>query len=252
MSPTPDVPPRRLLVFGEDGAVAAAALARRPGLRLVERAPDVVLCHGGDGTLLRAEREWPGVPKLPVRAAARSRPCPEHTLDAVLSALVEGRVVPEELGQLELRIGDRRLLALNDVVLRNDGPATAVRLRVRAAGLDTGEITGDGIVVATPFGSTGYYRSITRATVSEGLGVAFNNCTEPIEPLHIAGDGPVQVRVLRGPAVLARDNDPRIVPMRDGHGFVVGLASERALVLGLDALRCQRCRKADGSAFNAH
>jgi NAD+ kinase len=239
-------------VFGEDGAAEASAVARRLGMQPVSRAPDVVLCHGGDGTLLRAEREWPGVPKLPVRAASRARPCPEHTLLAVLQALIDARLRLDQLTQLELRLGRQRLLALNDIVLRNDGPATAVRLRVRAPGLDTGEVTGDGIVVATPFGSTGYFRSITRTTVSEGLGVAFNNCTELLEPLQFAAGGPLEVHVLRGPAVLARDNDPRIVPMRDGHGFMVVHAAERALVLGLDALRCQRCRKADGTAFNPH
>ena len=96
------------------------------------------------------------------------------------------------------------------------------------------------------------FRSITRTTVPDGLGVAFNNCTEPLEPLQFAANGPVEVRVLRGPAVLVRDNDPRIIPMRDGHAFVVSLATEHARVLGLAALRCQRCRKADGSAFNPH
>jgi NAD+ kinase len=125
-------------------------------------------------------------------------------------------------------------------------------LRVRAPELDTGEITGDGIIVATPFGSTGYYRSVTRSTVSEGIGVAFNNCTEPFAPLCLASDVAIEVEVLRGPAVLARDNDPRLLPMRDGHVFEVGRAPESAVVLGLDALRCQRCRKTDGSAFNPH
>jgi NAD+ kinase len=252
MSAATDPRPRRLLLFGEDGASAALAEARRLGLAPVAREPDIVLCHGGDGTLLRAEREWPGVPKLPVRAARRTLPCPEHTLAAMLQALVEGRLRPEELTKLELRLGRRRLLALNDIVLRNESPATAVRLRARAAGHDSGEVAGDGIVVATPFGSTGYFRSITRTTVDEGLGVAFNNCTEPVEPFRFAADGPVEVTVLRGPAVLARDNDPRLIPMRDGHSFVVAHAPERARVLGLDALRCQRCRNADGSAFNPH
>jgi NAD+ kinase len=252
MSGTSAARARRLLVFGEDGTAEAVLAARRFGMQPVSRAPDIVLCHGGDGTLLRAEREWPGVPKVPVRASSRANACPEHTLEAVLQALVDERLRPEQLAQLERRLGGRRLLALNDVVVRNDCPATAGRLRVHAPGFDTGVVTGDGIVVATPFGSTGYFRSITRTTVPEGLGVAFNNCTEPLGPLQIAADGSVQVQLLRGPAVLARDNDPRVVPMRDGQGFAVTHAAERALVVGLDALRCQRCRKADGSAFNTH
>ena len=66
---------RRLTLCGDDLPRAAAAVARA-GLVVVRREPDAVLCHGGDGTLLRADREWPDVPKVPVRVASRARPCP--------------------------------------------------------------------------------------------------------------------------------------------------------------------------------
>ena len=238
----------RLLVVGDERPLAAAA-AERAGFTLVRRDPQVVLCHGGDGTLLRADREWRDVPKLPVRLASRARLCPEHQLRARLAALAAGRLPEAELSRLALRVGSRRWLALNDVVLRNDSPATAVRVRLSAV---EGEVCGDGLVFATPFGSSGYFRSITRAVVPEGFGVAFNNSTEERGPLRLGADAVVEVEVTRGPAVLAVDNDLRSLPMRDGHRFQVGLAPERAIVLGLDALRCQRCRRSDGEPFNPH
>ena len=238
----------RLLVVGDERALAAAA-AEAAGFTLVRRDPQVVLCHGGDGTLLRADREWRDAPKLPVRLASRARLCPDHQLPARLAALAAGRLREEELTRLALRVGTRRWLALNDVVLRNDSPATAVR--VRLSGVE-GEICGDGLVFATPFGSSGYYRSITREMVPDGFGVAFNNSTEERAPLRRGADAAVEVEVTRGPAVLAVDNDLRSLPMRDGHRFQVTLAPERAVVLGLDALRCQVCRRADGESFNPH
>ena len=241
----------RLLVVGDDRALAAAA-AERAGFTLVRRDPQVVLCHGGDGTLLRADREFPRVPKLPVRVASRGRLCPDHRLEGRLVALAEGRLEREELPRLELGVGSSRWLALNDVVLRNESPATAVRLRLSAGGREQGEICGDGVVFATPFGSSGYFRSITRGMVAQGFGVAFNNSTEAREPLRLADGSAVEVEVTRGPAVLVVDNDLRALPMRDGHRFRVSLSRERAVILGLDALRCQVCRRSDGAPFNPH
>ena len=242
---------QRLALCGDDLPRAAAA-ARRAGLAIVQRDPQAVLCHGGDGTLLRAAREWPGVPLVPVRVAARMQPCPDHGLDSVLARLVRGELPRETLPLLDCEVGALHLAALNDVVLRNESPATAVRLRVRADGQDSGEVAGDGVVCATPFGSSGYFRSITRATFEQGLGLAFNNSTEPRAPLYLPPSGAVEIELLRGPAVLVHDNDPRTLFLREGQRLRVSLSSAVAVVLGLDALRCQRCRRTDGTTFNPH
>jgi hypothetical protein len=243
--------PQRVAVAGDDLPVARAAV-KQAGLQLVRRDPQVVLCHGGDGTLLRAEREWPGVPKVPVRIASRARLCPDHPIEAVLRRLLEGQLPREELPLLVAQVGAWRLEALNDIVLRNDNAATAVRLVVRTTAGESGEITGDGIVCATPFGSTGYFRSVARCSVEDGFGLAFSNSTEPVEPLRLRRGESVEIEVRRGPAELVRDNDPNSVNLRDGGRVRVALGERTAVVLGLDALGCQRCRKSDGSSFNPH
>ena len=242
---------RAAAVVGAD-AGAVTELLEASGLCVTSTGPDVVVTHGGDGTLLRAERMWPGVPKVPARIGARARLCDRHGLEAVLRRLADGALDETELPKIEVAMGRYRALALNDVVMRNALPTEAVRFRVSVEGRATGEITGDGLVVATPFGSTAYYRSITRRRIARGLGVAFNNTTDVLEPLELSDGGRVEVEVLRGPAVLVPDNDVRAVPLRAGHRFVVSSSDERAVVLGLDALACGDCRKEDGSAFNPH
>jgi hypothetical protein len=62
----------------------------------------------------------------------------------------------------------------------------------------------------------------------------------------------VEIELLRGPAVLVHDNDPRTLFLREGQRLRVSLSSAVAVVLGLDALRCQRCRRTDGTTFNPH
>lgn len=66
------------------------------------------------------------------------------------------------------------------------------------------------------------------------------------------GADALRVDVLRGPALLVHDNDARHVALRTGQGFSVSASSSVADLLGLDALRCQECRRADGSPFNPH
>lgn len=241
----------RIMVLGDDAHEARAALEAL-GLEAVRRDPEVVLCHGGDGTLLRAERLLPRVPKLPVRIARHTRHCPDHDVATMLGRLLAGDLAEESLPRLLLQVGRARFHAINDVVLRNDNPALAVRFKVTVDGTTSEVLTGDGLVIATPFGSTGYYRSITRSSFREGLGVAFNNATVERPPLLLGGSARLDVELTRGPAVLVHDNDTRTLGLRAGHAFSVRRDALPARVLGLDALRCQRCRRQDDGRFNPH
>ncbi|MFT7463095.1 MAG: hypothetical protein ACI9EF_001437 [Pseudohongiellaceae bacterium] len=237
--------------MGDDRDQACLA-AEQAGLTVVRSDPDFVLCHGGDGTLLRAERRFPRALKLPVRIARHTRHCEQHDLAAVLRRFFAGELVEESLDRIELTVGRATVHAINDVVMRNDNPALATRFRLTVDGVQGPVRTGDGLVVATPFGSTGYYRSITRETITSGLSVAFNNATVPVPPLRLEGTTLLRVDVERGPAVLVCDNDTRAVPLRAGHSFGLRRAQLGAVVLGLDSLRCQQCRRHNDGPFNPH
>lgn len=223
------------------------------GAQVVRRDPELVFCHGGDGTLLRGERWHPGVPKLVCR---QDRPgvelCEAHTLEAVWRRHLAGELERVALSKLELRVGPARFAALNDVVLRNADPATALRFSLRIDGEATPEFSGDGLVIATPFGSTGYFRSVSGQRFERGFGLAFNNCTHDEPPRLLPDDARLEVHVVRGPAVLAHDNDARSILLREGHRFEVRRAEQEARVEGLDALACQRCKRAGGRPFNPH
>jgi NAD+ kinase len=241
----------RLFIVG-DHRELVAEVAEAAGLEVVTRGGDVVLSHGGDGTLLRAARRHPDLPLVPVRQSSTTKACANHALPQVLARLAAGDLPREELARIDLRVGRARFVALNDVVLRNENPALAVRFRLRVDGGAPEEFAGDGLVVATPFGSTGYFRSITRSRFAHGLGLAFNNSTLSRESRVLSEEAEVRVEVVRGPAVLVHDNDPRTIVLREGHAFELQTAQEPAVVLGLDALRCQVCRRRDEATFNPH
>jgi NAD+ kinase len=220
-------------------------LVRGAGLAVVADAADadLLVCYGGDGSLIGAERDHPHVPKLGLRRDDSCAKCERHRDAVVVERLAKGKLPQERLLKLEARCGKIRLAAMNDVIFRNADPRSAVRFRVSLNGaVVTEEVIGDGVVIATPFGSSAYFRSITHLTFRAGLGIAFNNCTDFQPHLVVAERDVVSITLTRGPATLASDNDPRQYPMQTGDVLTVRRATKPARVLCPDTLRCPDCR----------
>ncbi|HYB13278.1 MAG TPA: NAD(+)/NADH kinase [Myxococcota bacterium] len=126
---------------------------------------DLVIVLGGDGTLLsvaRAVSDRP-VPILGVNLGTLGF-LTEVTLDELFAALervLAGEARVEARMRLEVRalreggeIG--RFLALNDAVLTNADLARMIDLETRAGGSEVTTYHADGLIVATPTGSTAY------------------------------------------------------------------------------------------------
>ncbi|GJM43886.1 MAG: hypothetical protein DHS20C21_07280 [Gemmatimonadota bacterium] len=227
---------KRVLVLGED-LDDVLGLIRETDLILVQDAPDVVLTYGGDGLLLGSERRWPGVPKLPLRHSRHGKKCQGHEVRDALRRLVGGDLVVTRHDKVEAEARGRTVIGLNDVLVHNSSPTSSVRYRVWINDVEFGdednEIVGDGVVVATPFGSTAYYRSITRSTFGSGLGLAFNNSTEAVDHLVLPADAVIRVQITRGPALLAADNDAAIIPLGNGDEATIRMAATQAVLLNL-------------------
>jgi NAD+ kinase len=243
--------PLRVALCGRNLRDIAAILRGLP-VRIVERQPDVVISYGGDGSLLGAERVFPGVPKCPIRDRRSTPKCPQHGEEQILEWLLAGQLKESRLCRLEALAPDGRCVAgINDVVVNKKNISSAVRFRLWLDGaLYKSQVVGDGLVVATPFGSTGYYRSITRSLFRIGIGLAFNNSTEPLDHLVVDGCTLVEVEILRGPAVLLADNAPVRISLNRGDRVTVRRSAAETRVLGLDVFRCEDCYqlRQDGGA----
>lgn len=135
---------------------ALSAEAARLGIAVVAegRAADVVVALGGDGTLLRAVHEYPGVPVLGFKLGGLGylSSVGERDFAAALATLAAGRY----------RVSERRLLqvgghaALNDVVLTREMSGHSARLDLEADGKLVTRYMADGLIFATPTGSTAY------------------------------------------------------------------------------------------------
>ncbi len=134
----------------------------RPDEDLAARA-DLVIAFGGDGTILRAARlaARAGVPILGVNLGGFGFLAETSTEDlpAALPDLVAGRYELDERMMLQAEaphVDEHALLALNDVVVTKSGVARVLRLRVLVNGEHLASYPADGVIVATPTGSTAY------------------------------------------------------------------------------------------------
>lgn len=210
---------------------------------IVEDNPDLVISYGGDGALLGAERDYPSVPKCPIRDSRSTPKCPMHNEKNILNMLFTDELEETSLTKLAAEVhGKGECTGLNDIVLHRLIIASAVRYRIWLnEQLYANQIVGDGLVASTPFGSTGYYRSITHSLFNLGIGLAFNNSTEPVNHLVIEDDSSIQVEILRGPGMVVADNDPAEIDISTGDEITIRLAPENARILGLDVFRCPDC-----------
>jgi NAD kinase len=204
---------------------------RKAGITVVDSRPDVVLAFGGDGTFLFAEQKYPGVPKLLVR---HGRGCfRPHCLQKIIEALVGKSYSIEEFPKLEATVGKRKLVGMNDINIHYVPPC-ALRFAVKVGGRVLADhAIGDGLVVATPYGSSGYYKSITRSTFSNNFGLAFNNPTQPMKTVSVPEDSTITVGIIRGPGVLAADCNKKVIPLKDKDMIKIRRASQPAKIIRL-------------------
>lgn len=171
---------------------------------------DLLLTLGGDGTLLRGARLVAphGVPVLGVNLGHLgflTSIGPEE-LEQGLERVMMGDIVLDERLVLEIRAeaadGTVRTscLALNDAVLHRGGVARMIRMAVHAHGEEVGTYSADGIILATPTGSTAYSLSAGGPIVAPVVDciIATPICphTLAVRPLILPANETVTVEVL--------------------------------------------------------
>ena len=219
---------RKIGVFGKDSRHVRLyeQKLRKAGFETGLKGSDMTISLGGDGTYLLAERKFPGIPKLLVRDSHVCYNCDERfnvdDVDSIIEKIAkkEYRIRPKS--KLEAVFNHKPMTCVNDLSIRNKNAWEAIRFGVKVDGKAIHkELIGDGVVVSTPFGSTGYYHSITRKSFSKGIGIAFNNSTIPVKPLLLPENSVITITITRGVAELTTDNDPKTKIFRNGASVVI-------------------------------
>ncbi len=123
---------------------------------------DIVVSLGGDGTLLRAARlvEKEEIPLMGVKIRSLGF-LTEDDPERAIRDLFEGNYIIQDRMRLEVSFSsenqaNKRFTALNDVVLHGSGLSRVIHLKTSLDGTVVGEYLADGVIIATPTGSTAY------------------------------------------------------------------------------------------------
>lgn len=126
---------------------------------------DIVVVFGGDGTFLSIARQmiWKSVPILGINAGSLGF-LTEVKLDETIEMLtnvLKGEYTTQQRGMLEACVKRQNkqlfcLPALNDVVINKSAIARIIRLKLVINGVFVSDVLADGMIFATPTGSTAY------------------------------------------------------------------------------------------------
>jgi len=153
------------VIFDDDTARATGdAMESAPKAELGRKC-DLLITFGGDGTLLSVARHAPEhVPVVGVNMGTLGflTEIRVEEFPAVLERVLEGHyfVEPRVTFSVTVTGPDRdpskHYRVLNDIAINKSAVARIIEMRVSVAGLFVSTFRGDGLIVATPTGSTAY------------------------------------------------------------------------------------------------
>lgn len=203
----------------------------------VEQA-DLIISLGGDGTMLISAKEAirGNIPVLAINMGSLGYLAEIKPQDAVkiLQDYANGNYKLEERSFLEVRYEDNIFYGLNELVITKGGhEAHLIQVEVYSNDIFVNKYRADGIIVATPTGSTAYSLSAGGSIVHPGLNaltitplapqsltarpIIVNGCevlsfkaTSRDDAVHLNIDGNQWFQIQKGDLVSARISDKKV------------------------------------------
>jgi NAD+ kinase len=148
----------------EEAGARLRAVADAAGVELLpegESGAEIAICLGGDGTILRALKRFldSGVPVIGANFGRVGflAAIPADELETGIARVFAGEYAVQSLPTLEVEVGgSSRHVAVNDAVVVSGKPGRIIELAYSLSGEDLGTQPCDGLLCATPPGSTAY------------------------------------------------------------------------------------------------
>jgi len=200
--------------------------AVRLGFAVVEdAAADAMMVLGGDGTILRAVHEFPDVPVLGLNLGGLGylSSVEEKDFPRALRMLANGEYRISERAVLAVRKDGEWFSALNDVVVNRVMSGHAAILDLAVDGKPATRYLADGLVIATPTGSTAYSLAAGGPVLMPDSG---SFVITPMSP-HALGVRPLVVKDSARMTVTSR-------PRANGRAEKIGVFADGENVFTLD------------------
>ena len=211
---------------GADGAVAT--------FDEIGRACDLAIVLGGDGTMLAAARNL-AHHKVPLAGVNLGRlgfmtDIALSEMSSSLGAILEGRHAIEERALIEAEIlrGAKsvlRTVALNEAVVTKGSQARLIEFKLTINGEYVYRLRADGVIVATPTGSTAYALSaqgpILQPTVPAFALVPLNPHVLSARPISVSDSSAIELELLRAVDARAHFDGFALTDLHEGDRLVL-------------------------------
>jgi len=243
----PSVERAAVEVIEREGADEARArllrVAESSGVEIVDgKDADIAIVLGGDGTMLRALARFlgTGVPVIGVNFGRVGflTTLGADELESGLERVFRGEYRTQPLATLEAQINGTKKVAVNDVVVASGTPGRLIELGYTIGGEELGKQPCDGLICATPTGSTAYNLSNGGPVLVWGLDAMAVTFIAPhaldIRPLVIPRETDVTITNLTADVetTLLVDGQP-IGQLGAGDGTSIRIGSQRTLLATL-------------------
>ncbi|MBI3317061.1 MAG: NAD(+)/NADH kinase [Candidatus Omnitrophica bacterium] len=188
----------------------------------------LVICLGGDGTLLSVASHMreKSVPVLGVNLGSlgfltevkESEVFEELNSFFLNQSQIEERLMIACSARSDKSKIERRLTALNDMVVSREGLSRLLHVDIRVSGEKLTNFAGDGIIIATPTGSTAYSLSAGGPVVHPGLEAFVITPICPhassLRPMVVSAEEKISIRIHTldeaGKALLTADGQENV------------------------------------------
>lgn len=168
---------------------------------------DFILTLGGDGTLLHAACKYADleIPYVGINVGTLGFLTAEEGDDwkKAVEKLITGEYVTSQRMTIEATAGDRHLRAVNEIVVR--GLYRVISLTVGVTNRDFLDVAGDGLIVSSQTGSTGYSLSAGGPIVDPDLNcfllTPINPTGLPVPTIVLDPNDEIEVKVKKGDGV---------------------------------------------------
>ena len=168
---------------------------------------DIIIVFGGDGTLLNAARKYLNY-EIPILGINMGNvgfltDISVDNFEKTIKKVLEGSYKIEKRNLVSAKFGDNHLFGLNEVVIHSGSYAQLMRYRLNVNSRVVYEQRSDGLIVATPTGSTAYALSAGGPIIHPSLDVWTILPMLPqslsSRPFIISSNEHVEVKLFEGP-----------------------------------------------------
>jgi NAD+ kinase len=215
---------------GENGSAGS----RAAGFDEIGRSADLAIVVGGDGTMLSAARNL-AHRKVPLAGINLGRlgfmtDIALSDMSASVGAILEGRHTIEERALIDAEIlrggaSVMRTVALNEAVVTKGSQARLIEFKLSIDGEYVYRLRADGVIVATPTGSTAYALSaqgpILQPTVPAFALVPLNPHVLSARPVSVSDSSVIEIELLHAVDARAHFDGFALTDLQEGDRLVL-------------------------------